>query len=96
MSDAPLVDPSIDPLSDPCTHAEQHLQEYLDGLLTTTVTATVEAHLATCAHCAQAYAFEQRFRSYVRFCCGGTGSETRCREEFREQLVRRCRDVGIT
>jgi anti-sigma factor (TIGR02949 family) len=71
-----------------CRVAEQQLQGYLDSMLGPMEVARVESHLATCRDCARAYAFEARFRQYVKSCCAG--SDDQCREELRRKLER-CR-----
>jgi len=76
-----------------CTEAELHLQEYFDRMLSQEVASAIEAHLAVCESCSRAYAFEAKFRSYVKQCCAGTEAEERCREEFR-QTLRRCREAS--
>ena len=77
-----------------CTEAELHLQEYFDRMLSQEVASAIEAHLAVCEDCSKAYAFEARFRSYVKQCCGGGESEERCREEFRQELRRSCQQAS--
>jgi len=84
---------SEETLVDACTYAELHLQEFFDRVLTPSQASVIELHLVQCSHCARAYAFEQRFRAYVKNCCGGGGSEERCREEFRQALAERCRQT---
>jgi len=74
-----------------CTEAELHLQEYFDRMLSPEVASAIEAHLRVCESCSKAYAFEAKFRSYVKQCCAGSESEERCREEFRQKL-QRCRE----
>jgi anti-sigma factor (TIGR02949 family) len=69
-----------------CTYAEEHLQAYFDGMLEGDLVLAIERHLETCKPCACAYAFERKFRQYVKSCCGGTEAEGRCREEFRQKL----------
>jgi anti-sigma factor (TIGR02949 family) len=73
-----------------CTHAEEHLQAYFDGMLAGDAVSVIERHLETCQPCACAYAFERRFRLWVKDCCGGSEAESRCRQEFRQKLER-CR-----
>jgi anti-sigma factor (TIGR02949 family) len=70
---------------DPCAQAEEHLQSYFDHVLSAEVAAAIETHLATCSDCARAYAFEERFRAFVKSSCGGNPDE-HCREEFRRKL----------
>jgi mycothiol system anti-sigma-R factor len=69
-----------------CTTAEEQLQAYYDGMLDGATVIAIEAHLQLCTPCARAYAFERKFRSYVKSCCGGGEAEGRCRDEFRRKL----------
>jgi anti-sigma factor (TIGR02949 family) len=75
-----------------CTEAEQHLQEYFDRMLPDELVVAIEHHLEACDSCARAYAFERRFRVYLKRCCGGDAADEHCREEFR-QTLQRCRQA---
>lgn len=49
-----------------CAEAEPFLQAYVDGELDAPESAAYEAHLAACAHCADATRLQERFKAAVR------------------------------